>query len=91
MAFAVDFVIIVNHNLGLTCTGFMMLALLQILVTLTRYESCLDSGCGSHWNLTSPVSASVLWRRFWTGRGRVVTLPVAGHEATFPDTVLTTT
>ena len=61
------------------------------LYKLTLYESWLDSGWGSHWNLTSPVSASVLWRRFWTGRGRVVTLPVAGHEATDPDTVLTTT
>ena len=58
---------------------------------LTLYESWSESGCGSHWNLTSPVASTVLMRRFCTGRGRVVTLPVAGHEATDPDTVFTTT
>ena len=58
---------------------------------LTLYESCCDSGFGSHLKLTSWVLGSCSSRILWTGSGLVVTFPVAGHEATLPDTVFTTT
>ena len=59
--------------------------------SLTLNESCCDSGLGSHISLISEVSESTSCRSSLTGRGLVVTFPVAGQEATEPETVLTTT
>lgn len=58
----------------------------------TLYWSWKLSGLGSHMMVTSLVTSSRCVCRFSsTGSGLVVTLPVAGHEATLPLTVFTTT
>ena len=63
----------------------------------TLNESCWDNGFGSQTSLTSslcplsPDLGSLSSLMESTGRGRVVTFPEAGQEATLPEIVLTTT
>lgn len=55
-----------------------------------RYSSCVLELSGVHMMITTPLNSAKL-TRFWMGSGFKVTSAVAGHDVTFPETVLTTT
>ena len=59
--------------------------------SLTLKESCVDSVFGCQTSLNCLLFRSWISLRFLTGSGLVVTFPVAGQDATLPETVFTTT